>query len=227
LESDEMSGEMVALRERPPSRGHYQAEDPQVRVLSVCDTERKLVSVLFADVKGSMGLSGSVELEEWWSLMTGVFELMCQSAYRFDGWVANFTGDGIAAVFEGPSGAEDHASRACSAALWLRDAVGETAAELNSKRGLELSIRIGIHTGEVLTGMIDCRRSRYYTASGYAVALAQRMEALALPGHINLSESTAALLGHGLELRDLGPFEIKGAGAPVGVFELVGNGRRR
>ena len=186
-------------------------------------TERKFVTVLFVDVKGSMDLSSAIELEEWWSLIAGLFELMCESVYQFDGWVASFTGDGIKAVFERYAAADDHAVRACDAALWLRDAICAPAADLRIEHGLDLSVRVGINSGEVLTGTIGDRYRRYFTANGYAVALAKRMEALALPGRIYLSEHTAALVTGAFQLLDLGPFEVKGADTPVGVFELVGS----
>ena len=186
-------------------------------------TERKFVTVLFVDVKGSMDLSSAIELEEWWSLIAGLFELMCESVYRFDGWVASFTGDGIEAVFESYGEPDDHAVRACDAALWLRDAICAPAADLRTEHGLDLSVRVGINSGEVLTGPIGDRYRRYFTANGYAVALAKRIEALAPPGRIYLSEHTAALVAGAVQLLDLGAFEVKGADTPVGVFELVGS----
>jgi class 3 adenylate cyclase len=184
-------------------------------------TDRKVVTVLFVDVKGSMDLSSAIELEEWWSVIDGLFELMCESVYRFGGWVASFTGDGIKAIFEGHRPPDNHARRACDAALWLRDAICAPAADLQNEHGLDLSVRVGINSGEVLTGTIGDRYGRYFTANGYPVALAKRMEALALPGRIYLSEHTAALVAGAVQLRDLGEFEVKGAQRPVGVFELV------
>ncbi len=177
---------------------------------------------MFVDMKGSMALSGALDLDVWWSLIDGLFELMCESVCQFGGWVANFTGDGIQAIFEAEDAIDDHARRACEAAAHLRHAIRVPAAKLIAGHGLELSVRIGINSGEVLTGTIGARHAPYYTANGYAVALAKRMEAFALPGRIYLSEHTAALVADTLEVRDLGPFEVKGAQAPVGVFELVG-----
>jgi len=184
-------------------------------------TERKVVTVLFVDVQGSMGLISAIELEEWWSVIDGLFELMCESVYRFDGWVASFTGDGIKAVFEPHPGCDHHARRACRAALWLRDAISGPAAELRSDHGLELSVRVGINSGEVLTGTIGDRYMRYYTVNGYAVALAKRIEALARPGTVYVSEHTAALVAGAFRLHDLGAFTVKGADLPVGASELV------
>jgi class 3 adenylate cyclase len=120
-----------------------EAHQPGFEVIPVCSTQRKFVTVLFVDVKGSMDLSSAIELEEWWSLIAGLFELMCESVYRFDGWVASFTGDGIKAVFERYAAADDHVARACDAALWLRDAICAPASDLRIEHGLDLSVRSG------------------------------------------------------------------------------------
>jgi class 3 adenylate cyclase len=201
-------------------------QHPDLSVVAGGAAQRKFVTVLFADIKGSMGLSRAIALEQWWSVIAGLFDVMCESVDRFDGWVANFTGDGILAVFEPLGAAEEHAHRACQAALWLRNAIRKPTEDVRDEHGLELSIRVGINTGEALTGTIGRRFSRYHTAAGYAVALARRMESLAPPGRIYLTEDTAALLGPAVELRELGAFEIRGAHCPLGVFELLENGRR-
>lgn len=183
--------------------------------------ERKLVTVMFVDVKGSMDLSRSIDLEAWWLLVAELFELMCGSVDQFGGWIANYTGDGIEAIFEPDSAGGDHAGRACQAALCLRDAIRLPAANLFGERALKLSIRIGINSGEVLVGTIGSGYNRYYTANGYPVALAKRVEGLAHPDRIYLTEHTAALVAGGLQLTDLGAFDIRGAEAPVRVFELA------
>jgi len=198
---------------------------PSVRSVPDC-TERKSATVLFVDVMGSMDLSGSIELEQWWSVIAVLYELMCDGVYRFDGWVGNFTGDGIKAVFEAGS-PKKQAFSACRSALWLRDAIEGPAEDLRREHGLELSVRIGINSGEIVTGTIGDRYSRYYTASGYAVALAKRVEGLAPAGCIYLTEHTATLLGRPAALRELGRFDVKGARDRVCVFELVGTGRAR
>jgi class 3 adenylate cyclase len=186
------------------------------------DAEHKVLTVLFADIRGSMPLSRSVELDEWWSVLAGLFELMCEGVYSCGGWVGNFTGDGVQAIFETPGRHVEHAHRACEAALWLRDSLRKPTAEFERERRFKLEVRIGINSGEVLIGTIGERYSRHYTACGYAVALAKRMETLARPGGIYLTEHTAALISHALELSDLGLFEVKGAQSPLGVFELIG-----
>jgi adenylate cyclase len=203
--------------------GAHAPRDSDVTVLPGRRVERKFVTVMFVDVNGSTDLSRAIELETWWHVMDGLFELMCESVYQFGGWIANYTGDGIEAVFEARDAPGDHGPQACDAALSLRDAIRQPAAKLSGDHALELSVRIGINSGEVLTGTIGARYKRYYTANGYAVALAKRMETLAVPGRIYLTEHTAALAAGAHELRDLGGFAVKGAGGPVGVFELVGS----
>lgn len=197
-----------------------QTHDDAPRTASL-RAERKVITVMFVDVKSSMDLSRSIDLEAWWLLLAELFELMCDSVDRFGGWIANYTGDGIEAVFELESAAGDHASRACHAALCLRDAIRVPTAHLFGDRALKLSIRIGLNSGEVLVGTLGSGQNRYYTANGYPIALAKRTEGLALPGRIYLTEHTAALVAGGLHLTDLGTFDVRGAEAPVRVFELA------
>ena len=182
--------------------------------------------MLFADVNGSMDLAEQQDPEEWRRIMQGFFSILADEVHRFEGTVDKFTGDGIMAVFGAPIAHEDHARRACFAALRMLDDIAEYAAELRRKHGLNFSARIGINSGEVIAGAIG-EGGGGYTAVGHTVGLAQRMEALAEPGKAYLTEA-AAELAHGyLELEDLGEFEIKGASRPVRVYELAGVGAAR
>jgi class 3 adenylate cyclase len=190
------------------------------------DAERKQVTVLFADVSGSMDLAEQEDPEEWRKIMQRFFSLLAETVTRFEGTVDKFTGDGIMAIFGAPIAHEDHARRACYAALQMLDDVAEYAAELRRAKGLNFSTRIGINSGEVITGAIG-EGGGAYTAIGHTVGLAQRMEALAEPGKAYLTENTAELARGFLDLRDLGEIEIKGASRPVEVFELVGVGQAR
>jgi class 3 adenylate cyclase len=184
-------------------------------------TERKIVTVLVVAVTGSTDLSRTIPLEEWWSMIADLFELMSESVYQYGGWIGNFTGDGIVAVFEPLDAANGHARRACEAALWLCEAIRTSAERVRRDYGLELSIRLGLNSGEVVTGMLGNRHNSYYVANGYAVALAKRMEGLASSGKVYISEYTAALVKTAVRLRDLGPFRIKGAEVPLRVYELL------
>ena len=190
------------------------------------DAERKQVTVLFADVSGSMDLAEQEDPEEWRKIMQRFFSLLAETVTRFEGTVDKFTGDGIMAIFGAPVAHEDHARRACYAALQMLDDVAEYAAELRRAKGLNFSTRIGINSGEVVAGAIG-QGDGAYTAIGHTVGLAQRMEALAEPGKAYLTEGTAQLAGGYFDLRDLGRFEIKGASRPVQVFELAGIGAAR
>lgn len=191
------------------------------------DGERKQVTVLFADVSGSMDLAEQQDAEEWRKVMQRFFSILADAVTRFEGTVDKFTGDGIMAVFGAPIAHEDHARRACYAALQMLDDVSEYAAELRRGPGLNFSIRIGINSGEVVAGAIGPGAEGGYTAIGHTVGLAQRMEALAEPGKAYLTEHAAALATGFLDLEDLGEFEIQGASQPVRVFELAGVGAAR
>jgi class 3 adenylate cyclase/tetratricopeptide (TPR) repeat protein len=191
------------------------------------DGERKQVTVLFADVKGSMDMAERQDPEQWRRIMQGFFSILADEVRRFEGTVDKFTGDGIMAVFGAPIAHEDHARRACYAALRMLDDISEYAAELRRRHGLNFSARIGLDSGEVVAGAIAAGGDGEYTAIGHTVGLAQRMEALAEPGKAYLTEDTAKLAQGFFELKDLGEFEIKGASRPVRVFELAGVGSAR
>jgi class 3 adenylate cyclase/tetratricopeptide (TPR) repeat protein len=199
--------------------------DPVDRIEA--DGERKQVTVLFADVEGSMDLAEQHDPEEWRKIMQRFFSILSGAVEEFEGTVDKFTGDGIMAVFGAPVAHEDHARRACYAALRMLDDIASYAADLRRKHGLNFSARIGINSGEVIAGEIGTEGDGAYTAIGHTVGLAQRMEALAEPGKAYLTREAAEAARGFLELEDLGDFEIKGASRPVRVFELVGIGTAR
>ncbi len=189
--------------------------------------EPKQVTVLFADVMGSMELAERSDPERWQTIMDGFFRALAAAVHRFEGTVDKFTGDGIMALFGAPIAHEDHAQRACYAALEMQRAVGEYADEVRRSDGISLTTRIGINSGDVVVGSIGDDLSLSYTAVGHTVGLAQRMETLAEPGKAYLTAHTARLAAGFLEMRDLGEFEIKGASEPLGVHELTGVGSAR
>jgi class 3 adenylate cyclase/tetratricopeptide (TPR) repeat protein len=184
---------------------------------------------LFADVKGSMELAEQVDPEQWHRILDGFFRILTDGVHRHEGTVNQYTGDGIMALFGAPIAHEDHAQRACMAALYVRDAVRRYANELRLEHGLNFSARMGINSGEVIVGAIGDDLRMDYTAQGHCVGLAQRMESLAEPGTIYLTENTADLVRDYAELEDLGKTKLKGARGELGVFRLkrVDTGRRR
>ena len=198
--------------------------DKILKSKSALEGERKQVTVLFADVKGSMELAEQLDPEEWHRILERFFGLLTDGVHRFEGTVNQYTGDGIMALFGAPIAHEDHAQRACYAALWLRDELQTCAREVKREHGLGLATRIGLHSGEVVVGRIGDDLRMDYTAQGYTVGLAQRMESLAEPNSCYLSEATARLVSGYFELEDLGAFPVKGASEPIGVFELRGQG---
>jgi predicted ATPase/class 3 adenylate cyclase len=198
--------------------------DRILQLKSALEGERKQVTVLFADVKQSMELAEQVDAEAWHVILERFFEILSEGIHRFEGTVNQYTGDGIMALFGAPIAHEDHAQRACYAALHLRDALKGYADELRLARGLDFSARIGINSGEVVVGRIGDDLRMDYTAQGLTVGLAQRMEQLAAAGAVCVSESTAKLAKGYVKLRDLGTAPVKGVSAPVQVFELEGMG---
>ena len=183
--------------------------------------ERKQVTVLFCDVESSMALAGSLGPEAWRSIMARFFELFRVEIERFGGTVDKFTGDGAMALFGAPVAHEDHAVRACHAALALRGRVFRLASQLEAEHEIAFEVRTGLNSGEVVVGSVDDSAGGY-TAIGTAVGLASRMEALAAPGETCLTEHTARLVRTRFELGDMGEVEVKGMHFPIRAYSLLG-----
>ena len=194
---------------------------------SALEGERKQVTVLFADVKGSMELAEQLDPEEWHTILDRFFAILTEGVHRFEGTVNQYTGDGIMALFGAPIAHEDHAQRACYAALHLRDRLRQYADELRLDPGVSFSFRLGLNSGEVIVGKIGDDLRMDYTAQGHTVGLAQRMEQLAPPDGIALSQHTQKPVDGFFALRSLGPVPVKGAREPVDVFVLEGVGSHR
>jgi class 3 adenylate cyclase/predicted ATPase len=220
-------GQQTPAPVEPPDPRSYTPKHLAEKILtsrSALEGERKHVTVLFADVKGSMELGEKVDPEEFYRIMDRFFQILSHGVHRFEGTVDKFTGDGIMAIFGAPIAHEDHARRACYAALHLRDELRRYAAELKRTRGLSFSVRMGLNSGEVVVGTIGDDLKMVYTAHGNTVGLGQRMEQLATPDQVYLTEHSAKLVSGLFRLRDLGPFELKGVSSPVQVYELEGVG---
>ena len=120
----------LARAQRIPADSSTDVDERTLRLVTSSNPEHKTVTVMFVDIKESMLLINSIELEKWWSVIAALFELMCEGVYQFGGWVGNFTGDGIKAVFEASDASDTHARRACEAALWMRDAIAYDGGEV-------------------------------------------------------------------------------------------------
>src|SRR3989442_7493544 len=189
--------------------------------------ERKQVTILFADLKGSMELLADRDPEEARKILNPVLELMMEAVHRFEGTVNQVMGDGIMALFGAPIAHEDHALRACAAALDLARELGALAEDVRRESGLEFAVRIGLNSGEVVVGRIGDDLRMDYTAQGHVVGLAARVQQLAPPGGITVTEQTARLAAGFFDFLDRGEQSLKGASVPVRVFELRGPGQIR
>ena len=189
--------------------------------------ERKQVTVLFADLKGSMELLADRDPEEARKLLDPVLQLMMDAVHRYEGTVNQVMGDGIMALFGAPLAHEDHAVRACYAALRMQDGVRRYSEDLRRAQGVEVQIRIGLNSGEVVVRSIGSDLRMDYTAVGQTTHLAARMEQLATPGTVRLTGETLRLAEGYVEVRSLGPIPVKGLADPVEIFELTGAGQAR
>jgi class 3 adenylate cyclase/tetratricopeptide (TPR) repeat protein len=186
--------------------------------------ERKQVTVLFADLKGSMELLADRDPEEARRLLDPVLERMMAAVHRYEGTVNQVMGDGIMALFGAPIAHEDHAVRACYGALAMQEAIRRYSAEVRRGYGFEVQIRVGVNSGEVVVRTIGNDLHLDYSAIGQTTHLAARMEQLAPPGSIRLTADTLRLAEGWVQVIPLGPVPVKGLPDPVEVCELVGAG---
>jgi class 3 adenylate cyclase len=189
---------------------------------SALEGERKQVTVLFADLKGSMELLAERDPEEARKILDPVLERMMEAVHRYEGTVNQVMGDGIMALFGAPLAHEDHAVRACYAALRMQESVKRYAADLFRRYGVPVEIRVGLNSGEVVVRAIGSDLHMDYTAVGQTTHLAARMEQMARPGTILLAPDTLALAEGFVQVMSRGPVPVKGLAAPIEIFELAG-----
>ena len=189
--------------------------------------ERKHVTVLFADLKGSMELLADRDPEEARRIIDPVLELMMEAVHRYEGTVNQVLGDGIMALFGAPLAHEDHATRACYAALRMQNAVAQYTEDIRKRHGVDVQIRVGLNSGDVVVRSIGSDLHMDYTAVGQTTHLAARMEQLARPGTTLITESTLRGAEGFVQVKALGPTPIKGMAEPVPVYEVVGVGAAR
>jgi class 3 adenylate cyclase/tetratricopeptide (TPR) repeat protein len=189
---------------------------------SAMEGERKQVTVLFADLKGNTELIRDLDPEAGQALLDTALQRMMDAVHRFEGTVNDVAGDGLMAMFGAPIAHEDHALRACYAALAMQAAMRRYAAEVRRTQGLEVLLRVGLNSGGVLVRTIGNDLYMNYSGVGLTTNLASRMEQLAPPGTIRLTAATLQLVEGAVQVNALGPIPVKGLAEPVEVFELVG-----
>src|SRR5262249_39334118 len=194
---------------------------------SALEGERKQVTVLFADLKGSMELLADRDPEDARKLLDPVLDRMMEAVHRYEGTVNQVMGDGIMALFGAPLAHEDHAVRACYAALYMQESVTRYGDEVQRSQGVPVQIRIGLNSGDVVVRSIGSDLHMDYTAVGQTTHLAARLEQMAKPGSVLATAETLRLAEGHVQARRLGPIAIKGLPAPVDVFELTGGGPAR
>src|SRR5271167_3533468 len=188
---------------------------------SALDGERKTVTALFADIKGSMDLIEDIDPEEARAIVDPALKLMIDAAHRYGGYIVQSTGDGIFALFGAPVAHEDHPQRALYSALRMQEDVKRYAEKLRAEKGVNLQVRVGVNTGEVVARSIKTDEAHTeYTPIGHSTSLASRLQALAAPGSIAISQTVRKLVEGYFTLKPLGPARIKGVSEPVNVFEV-------
>ena len=223
-------GQRLTAAETAPSTrfdspGTYTPSHLAHRILAgrkALEGERKQVTVLFADTKGSMELLADRDPEDSRRLLDGVLERMIRAVHQYEGTVNHILGDGIMALFGAPLAHENHAVRACYAALRMQEDIGRFGDEMQRALGLPIQIRIGLNSGEVVVGSIGSDLKMEYTAVGQTAHLAARMEQMAKPASVLLTAETMRLAEGYIQARALGAVPVKGLAEPVEVFELVG-----
>jgi len=214
----------------PPSPQSYTPKHLAEKILAARSTlegERKQVTVLFADVVGSTELIRDLDPEAAQRLLDGAVQRMMEAVHRFEGTVSRAMGDGIMALFGAPIAHEDHAVRACYAALAMQETVRRYAEDARRQHGQEVEIRVGLNSGEVIVRLISDDLHMDYTALGQSVHLAARMEQLARASTTRLTAATLELVEGYVQVRSLGPVPVKGLDAPLDAYELVEAGAVR
>jgi class 3 adenylate cyclase len=209
------------------------AAEPAIRIASEAssaslDGERKTVTALFADIKGSTELMEDLDPEEARAIVDPALKLMIEAVRRYDGYVVQSTGDGIFALFGAPVAHEDHPQRALIAALRMQDELRRYSAKLVAEGGIPVEARIGANTGEVVVRSIQTGGGHTeYTPIGHTANLASRMQAVAPTGSIAIGEQTRRLVEGYFQLKGLGPTRVKGVSEQVEVYEVTGLGPLR
>ncbi len=188
---------------------------------SAIEGERKLVTVFFADVANFTAMSEKLDPEEVHQIMDGCFKILMDEIHQHEGTINQFTGDGVMALFGAPVAHEEHAQKACHAALATLKAMEPYGAMIKQDCGVEFKMRIGLNSGYVIVGSIGDDLRMDYTAVGDTTNLAARMESAAKPGGVLVSQNTQRIARHYFEFESLDKLEVKGKVEPQEVFELI------
>jgi class 3 adenylate cyclase/tetratricopeptide (TPR) repeat protein len=210
---------------RAPAPESYTPKHLAEKILtskSALEGERKQVTVLFADLKGSMELLADRDPEEARKILDPVLEHLMEAVHRYEGTVNQVMGDGIMALFGAPLAHEDHAVRACYAALRMQESVRKYAEDVWRREGVRIQIRVGLNSGEVVVRSIGSDLRMDYTAVGQTAHLAARMEQMAEPGAILLTPDTLQLAEGFVRVQSLGAVGVKGLATPIEIFGLTG-----
>jgi class 3 adenylate cyclase/tetratricopeptide (TPR) repeat protein len=211
----------------PPTADALHLDNP-LPTSQVLDGERKTVSALFADIKGSTELAQDLDPEEARAIVDPALKLMIEAVRRYEGYVVQSTGDGIFALFGAPLAHEDHPQRALYAALRMQDEIRHYGDKLLSRGGVPIEIRVGVNTGEVVVRSVQTGdKQTEYTPIGHTTNLAARMQAVARSGSIVVSEPTRRLVEGYFIFKTIGPTRVRGISDPVQVYEVTGLGPLR
>jgi len=213
------------VHKQPPQRVRVAPEQAQV---SPADGERKTVTALFADIKGSMDLLEELDPEEARALFDPALTLMMEAVQRYGGYVVQSTGDGIFALFGAPVAHEDHPQRALYAGLRMQEDLKRYSDTLRARGQAPVSMRVGVNTGEVVVRTLQTDATHTeYTPIGHSTSLAARLQTLAAPGSIAITDTVRKSVEGYFTLKALGPARIKGVSEPVNIFEVTGLGPLR
>src|SRR5271170_5361782 len=219
------SGRSASVSISTPSKPGIAADPDDA---SSSNGERKTVTALFADIKGSMDLMEGLDPEEARAIVDPALKLMIDAVHRYDGYIVQSTGDGIFALFGAPVAHEDHAQRGLYAALRVQEEMARYSAGLRAAGNPPVEIRVGLNTGEVVVRSIRTDDAHTeYTPIGHSMSLAARMQTLAPTGSIVITEQTQKLTAGYFDLKPLGAARIKGVSDPINVYEVIGIGPLR
>jgi class 3 adenylate cyclase len=229
---EDFCGECAAPLAQPPAPSAKKSSDSPILIAEASTSEnlegeRKTVTALFADLKGSTELLETLDPEEGRAIVEPLLRIMAEAVRRYEGYVVRTTGDGIFALFGAPVAYEDHPQRALYAALQMQQELRAYTKDRIARALPVLEARVGVHTGEVVAYPGEASGKVEYRLIGHTANLAARMESIAEVGSIAVSEATTELCEGYFELRGLGPTTVKGVSTPVSVYEVLGRGPLR